>query len=124
MNRSILQLADIAQQPRCSHVLFPPSGDRSPIAIDRVEIRSGILAGYRKGSKAPVVQLPAGCAWVVYARSQLSILSAEESLRQSIEQTEALRKVQRDLKVDASPMVLVAGLDGDEEQDPNTGVYL
>ena len=121
--RSVLQMRDFALQPDTSHVVFPPSGDSAPVAIDTWRVRGAEFQGFVKGEKAPRVVMPANAEWVVYARALVKLLSTEEALREGIGHRLAMRGVEREmLKGEPARTVVVVPNLG--EDDPNVGQYL
>ena len=123
--RSVLQMRDFALQPDTSHVVFPPSGDSAPVAIDTWRVRGAEFQGFVKGEKAPWVVMPADAGWVVCSRLLVKILSTEDALREGIGHRLAMRGVEREMLKGEPPepptIVVVPELGPD---DPNVGQYL
>ena len=124
--RSVLQLVDFRLQPTTTHLVFPPSGDRAPIAIDSWRIKEAEFQWFVKGEKAPRVVMPANAEWVVYSRALVKILSTETALREGIGHRLAMRGVEREMLKGEAPeppttVVVVPNLG---EDDPNVGQYL
>ena len=124
--RSVLQLVDFRLQPVTSHLVFPPSGDRVPIAIDSWRIRDFEFQGFVNGDRRPVIVMPFDAGWVVYSRALVKILSTEDALQEGIGHRLAMRGVERELLKGEAPeppttVVVVPNLG---EDDPNVGQYL
>ena len=112
LTRSVLQMVDFKEQPLTQYLVFPPSGDRAPVAIDRWEIHDYEFRGYvgAAGNEAPVVVLPADSNWVIYSRTLIKLLSTEEALREGISHKLAMRDVERELLKNEPPTVTVVGV--------------
>ena len=123
--RSVLQMRDFALQPDTSHLVFPPSGDRAPVAIDTWRIKGEEFQGFVKGEKAPRIVMPFDAGWVVYSRQLVKLLSTEDALREGIGHRLAMRGVEREMlkgEPPEPPTIVVVPNVGDE--DPNVGQYL
>ena len=123
--RSVLQMRDFALQPATTHLVFLPSGDRAPVAIDTWRVRGAEFQGFVKGEKAPWVVMPADAGWVVCSRLLVKILSTEDALREGIGHRLAMRGVEREMlkgEPPEPPTIVVVPNVGDE--DPNVGQYL
>lgn len=138
MERSLLQMVDFRQQPETTHLVFPPSGDRAPVAIDTWNVDDYEFRGFVNGVLAPVVAMPSDAGWVIYSRRLTKILSTEEALREGITHRLAMRAVEKDLlknePVEGQPRMayvipgdLVEGLVEEPVKpttNPPTGQYL
>lgn len=97
LDRTILQMLDFREQPITSHLVFPPSGDRTPVAIDSWKVRDYIFLGYVAGSSDPVVALAADSGWVVYARSLVRMLRTEDAMREGVARSHAMQRMEKEL---------------------------
>ena len=97
LDRTVLQMLDFREQPITSHLVFPPSGDRTPVAIDSWKVRDYIFLGYVAGSSDPVVALAADSGWVVYARSLVRMLRTEDAMREGVARTHAMQRMEKEL---------------------------
>jgi len=127
--RSVLQLIDFSLQPETSHLVFPPAGDRIPIAIDSWKVRDYVFTGYVSGSSDPVIALAADANWIVYSRRLVKLLSTEDALREGIERGLEMRRVERELLKDEPPqpiqVVIPKGMLAPDDEDlPAVGQYL
>ena len=126
IQRSVLQAIDFRLQPVTTHLVFPPSGDRAPVAIDSWRIKDAEFQGFVRGEKAPRVVMPADAGWVVYSRLLVKILSTEDALREGIGHRLAMRGVEREMlkgePPEPPPTIVVMPELGSE--DPNVGQYL
>ena len=97
LDRTVLQMLDFREQPITSHLVFPPSGDRTPVAIDSWKVRDYIFLGYVAGSSDPVVALAADSGWVVYARSLVRMLRTEDAMREGVARSHAMQRMEKEL---------------------------
>jgi len=97
LDRTILQMMDFRDQPMTSHLVFPPSGDRTPIAIDSWKVRDYVFLGYVRGVLEPVIALAADANWIVYSRRLVRMLRTEEGMREGISRGLEMRKVEKEL---------------------------
>jgi hypothetical protein len=107
--RTVLQMIDLSDQPVTRYVLFPPSGDRTPVAIDDWEVTGGEFRGYVNRPEALggwkcVVALPADCMWIVYSRDLVRPITTEESLRQAHARQVAMLALEDELMPDRPKM--------------------
>jgi hypothetical protein len=131
--RSVLQMVDFREQPHTSHLVFPPSGDHAPVAIDTWDVEDWEFRGFVNGSDRPVIVMPADSHWVVYSRSLVTVLGTEEALREGIGRKLAMRDVEREMlknepvPPDAPRIFVVPGDMADDvsaEKKPLPGQYL
>ena len=126
--RSVLQLIDFSLQPETSHLVFPPAGDRIPIAIDSWKVRDYVFTGYVSGSNDPVIALAADANWIVYSRQLVKLLSTEDALREGIERGLEMRRMERDLLKDEPPQTVQVMIPKEmlvSDEDPSVpGQYL
>lgn len=80
--RITLQMVDLAEQPDCDYFLFPPSGDRSPVAIEWWDVDEHAFVGYR--GDEPVVVVRADTGWIVYHKSLVRRITRRENIEQGL----------------------------------------
>ena len=114
LDRTILQMLDFREQPLTSHLVFPPSGDRTPVAIDSWKVRDYIFLGYVAGSPDPVVALAADSGWVVYSRSLVRMLRTEEAMREGVARSQAIQKIEKELLGDRPAPAEIVVIDPDD----------
>lgn len=95
LTRPVLQMIGFDEQPPCDWVCFPPSGDRTPIAISWWHVVEGEFRGYRK--EICVVAMPGDCLWSVYHVSLVRQLTTEESIRQGHAKFKAMQDLSKEL---------------------------
>ena len=126
--RSVLQLIDFSFQPETSHLVFPPAGDRIPIAIDSWKVRDYVFTGYVNGSSDPVIALAADANWIVYSRRLVKLLSTEDAMREGIQRGLEMRRVERELLKDEPPQTVQVVIPKEmlvSDEDPSVpGQYL
>ena len=107
LDRSVLQLLDFSLQPDTTHIVFPPAGDRVPIAIDSWKVRDFVFSGYVNGVSEPVIALAADANWVVYSRRLVKLLTTEEAVREGITRALTIRKLEREMSEPEDQVVVV-----------------
>ena len=116
LDRSVLQLLDFPLQPDTTHIVFPPAGDRVPIAIDSWKVRDCVFSGYVSGVGEPMIALAADANWVVYSRRLVKLLSTEEAVREGVTRALTIRKLEREMsKGEPEDQVVVVMPEGMEE---------
>lgn len=127
LSRTTLQLVDFAEQGDHEYVLFTPTRDGVPIAIDTWRVSDLTFTGYVAGDAAPVVLLPADTGWIVYSRKLVRRLTRAESIRQGLDATkgeyaikksflEGLKAEDAEGVTEMAPETMIVGAPAEDER--------
>jgi hypothetical protein len=122
--RSTLQMVDLAEQPDLDYVVFPPSGDRSPVMIDSWTVTEDEFTGYREGDI--VIAMRADTPWIVYHKSMVRRLTRRENIEQGLAHTKGEYEIKTAFmkKLSAEEAEMAAGDERVVTVESPTGQYL
>ena len=125
LDRTVLQLQDLTEQPESSHVVVCPNGDY--IDIDAWKRDQGMFWGFRNEQVEAVIVFPFDSGWLVYDRRIAGPVSKEAVARQAAADNRALKDLRKELGDDLPPsqptlVEILKAAEGDD--DRGHGTYL